>query len=1190
MANLIWGSHRRVLDSNGDPVSGGKIYIYAAGTTTPATTYSDNDLTVAHAFPVVANAAGVAAQMYVAAGEYKVRVTDADDVVLREDDYVLAKAPSVDAPSVFSYSPGADGETNDTAAFTALEAAFPAYDRSDLRGSTFLVTAIPTGLRYENGGFKLLNVLGNNDDVDCIYPAANTFDLEVSRVSPGLKPYESWPQGKRHVVNIGGNVVHYSAFNAAAAHTGGDVPRVSVSYDGGATWHPDIDICPPQSDKYLSCWAMGEYAGQQLAIVRSEDIATETTDDMILYGRRLWERRASQSIDVQTTSGSAQFDILAANAVTYGVKPGDVIQLSGFGTDVNGINLNSTVPRYTVDYVGATFVRVTHPDGDTADTTGTVTATGGTIIFNPDNAGFAAMTMNYTETTPKTGTLGTALTDDDSSPFSSFPVALHDMVCWEGAGGLDLKTGAHGGGGGGPYALQLTAVLRSTRTITRWDQIGGLTEGGEPTLHRTSDGDWYGGLRGDSTSSAEPRLFYKSGSEDLSTATTWAYPSGFGDDSPVCVAVDETNGFVYVVMTDTRYRDETPGPVPMVVGWATLANFASLGTASFDFWHLRDLHFSRTNGNTGANAVGVPSIAIYNDVLYVAYSTEHGPINFDQDGQPRVYDLALAIGPGGPVGGLLPKRPIRAPAEAARDYVVPQEFGLIGGSDDAPALTRAGEVASAFGKTLKIPSGRYTINSTVTWPNKLNVKGDGVEAPNTNTTGDEAGPVFIAGSSLSTSTMIRSYGNLRLQNLSLRGSSKTVGTGIHVRRATTDGTEYEDTDSYFNNVHVYQFDIGIQCYGRGGWVRKSFLTGCGQGFDIVWDNANFVQNTSQSFDGLDYGFRSYVLDGVRGHQTDILISNTGTDADELRGLQVLNCNMDIGAVLFTGSLKSGIFMGNMVDLANTNTGVIDIRSNVNHIQIVGNMISGAPDANDEAEEITDKMRYGIRFRAAVANFLIADNVIRRTMSKDGVTDTESAGLIFEGTATRGRITDNQFLDYGYGTTYGPGTTDEAAIKFAGAVDRVTISNDFRKEATSNAVNIDFGSQTVTRSTVTNCTAPSGEAVVVSGSYTDGGGNKFDLPKGTDPEVTIASGAITATQEWHYVDTEANAATDDLTTINSDLPNGSELVLIYENGARTVVVKHNSGGGNIRLTGGTDVSLTGTTYFVRLFKSGGNWYG
>lgn len=47
-----------VLDASGDPVSSAKVYTYLAGTSTPATVYSESTLTTPHANPVVADSAG----------------------------------------------------------------------------------------------------------------------------------------------------------------------------------------------------------------------------------------------------------------------------------------------------------------------------------------------------------------------------------------------------------------------------------------------------------------------------------------------------------------------------------------------------------------------------------------------------------------------------------------------------------------------------------------------------------------------------------------------------------------------------------------------------------------------------------------------------------------------------------------------------------------------------------------------------------------------------------------------------------------------------------------------------------------------------------------------------------------------------------------------------------------------------
>lgn len=77
------------------------------------------------------------------------------------------------------------------------------------------------------------------------------------------------------------------------------------------------------------------------------------------------------------------------------------------------------------------------------------------------------------------------------------------------------------------------------------------------------------------------------------------------------------------------------------------------------------------------------------------------------------------------------------------------------------------------------------------------------------------------------------------------------------------------------------------------------------------------------------------------------------------------------------------------------------------------------------------------------------------------------------------------------------------------------------------------------------------------------------------EKTIASGAITVDQNYHTVDTQSDASTDDLDTITkqSDMDDGFILVLVPEHTDRTVVIKHNTG--NILTEGDADISLDDT---------------
>lgn len=81
------------------------------------------------------------------------------------------------------------------------------------------------------------------------------------------------------------------------------------------------------------------------------------------------------------------------------------------------------------------------------------------------------------------------------------------------------------------------------------------------------------------------------------------------------------------------------------------------------------------------------------------------------------------------------------------------------------------------------------------------------------------------------------------------------------------------------------------------------------------------------------------------------------------------------------------------------------------------------------------------------------------------------------------------------------------------------------------------------------------------------------------EKTIASGAITITTNYHTVDTESDAASDDLDSIAGG-EIGQLVVLRPANDARTVVVKHSA---TIICPGGRDISLAEDDDYVLLVR-------
>jgi hypothetical protein len=87
------------------------------------------------------------------------------------------------------------------------------------------------------------------------------------------------------------------------------------------------------------------------------------------------------------------------------------------------------------------------------------------------------------------------------------------------------------------------------------------------------------------------------------------------------------------------------------------------------------------------------------------------------------------------------------------------------------------------------------------------------------------------------------------------------------------------------------------------------------------------------------------------------------------------------------------------------------------------------------------------------------------------------------------------------------------------------------------------------------------------------------------ELTIASGAVVWTGNNHTIDTESDAATDDLATITAtNARTGDLVVLAPENVARVVTVK--DGTGNLLLNG--DYALDATDATITLRYDGSNW--
>lgn len=233
MASLSPTPRLQFFDANGNPLAGGKLYTYAAGTTTPVVTYVDSSGGATNTNPIILDSRGEAS-IWLDANNYKFKLTNSADVQVWVVDNInglnaealkTLLASSVGA-SMIGYLPlggtvttvqaklrqyvsikdfGATGTGIENAAVTAAEASTATY--IDLNGLTITTTLADSVLTkyYYNGILYANSVIGNKE---YIKPTSPSIDYEVQR--PRTKsPIVSWTG--LDVLWLGTSLPHYGA-------------------------------------------------------------------------------------------------------------------------------------------------------------------------------------------------------------------------------------------------------------------------------------------------------------------------------------------------------------------------------------------------------------------------------------------------------------------------------------------------------------------------------------------------------------------------------------------------------------------------------------------------------------------------------------------------------------------------------------------------------------------------------------------------------------------------------------------------------------------------------------------------------------------------------------------------------------------------------------------------------------------
>ena len=144
MAGLTPSPKQQIFGSDGLPLVGGKIFTYAAGTSTPIATYTDYSAGTANTNPIILDSLGQANIWLLNTTAYKFVVKDANDVLLYTVDYISIP---LDATSFASPPPIGDVTPN-TGSFTTLTLTATSASRLNVGTTAQRPTPVTGMVRY----------------------------------------------------------------------------------------------------------------------------------------------------------------------------------------------------------------------------------------------------------------------------------------------------------------------------------------------------------------------------------------------------------------------------------------------------------------------------------------------------------------------------------------------------------------------------------------------------------------------------------------------------------------------------------------------------------------------------------------------------------------------------------------------------------------------------------------------------------------------------------------------------------------------------------------------------------------------------------------------------------------------------------------------------------------------------------
>lgn len=381
------------VSAAGVPLSGGKVYTYAAGTTTPQATYTDSTGATPNPNPVILDSRGEAS-IWLGSATYKFKLTDANDVEIWTVDYI--SAPTSGVSPILSGNVTIDSDTAGPALKITQTGTGPVLrvqDSADPDATPFIIdtngnlglgTPTPTAQMEVTGAAKIGSLTLTSSPLPISSGGTSAITASAARSSLGLAigtdviGYVAPGTSGNVLVSDGTNWT--SALRSVPAIVSGDSGKSLINNGSVSSWGSSIIASTAQASTSgtsipftgIPSWAKRVtviFNGVSLSGTNTFLVQLGTSGGIVTTGY-------SGGVSATSSTGSGSTNSATTGFTIYCVTPASLLSGHMIITNISG---NIWIQSHTF---GSPNTNYTYWGGGTVDLGGTLTQ----LLIKPDGA------------------------------------------------------------------------------------------------------------------------------------------------------------------------------------------------------------------------------------------------------------------------------------------------------------------------------------------------------------------------------------------------------------------------------------------------------------------------------------------------------------------------------------------------------------------------------------------------------------------------------------------------------------------------------------------------------------------------------------------------------------------------------------------------------------------------------------